>query len=38
VEQPEDAVATDHRLDAARRELLVAAYRAALAQSGAAGC
>jgi len=37
-EQPEDAVATDHRLDAARRELLVAAYRAALAQSGAAGC
>lgn len=32
VANPEDAVAADHRLDAARRELLVAAYRAALAQ------
>ncbi len=34
-EQPEEALAGDHRLDAARRELLVAAYRAALEQSGA---
>ncbi|MEY4173251.1 MAG: helix-turn-helix protein [Actinomycetota bacterium] len=32
VANPEDAVAADHRLDPARRELLVAAYRAALAQ------
>lgn len=35
-EQPEDALAADHRLDAARRELLVAAYRAALEQCAAA--
>lgn len=32
-EQPEDALAADHRLDPARRQLLVAAYRAALDQS-----
>ena len=31
--RPEDAVAADHRLDPARRELLLAAYRAALRQS-----
>ena len=31
-EQPEEVVASDHRLDPARRELLVAAYRAALSQ------
>jgi transcriptional regulator with XRE-family HTH domain len=36
VENPEDAVATDHRLDSARRDLLLAAYRAALVQVGAA--
>ncbi|MEY4338845.1 MAG: helix-turn-helix protein [Actinomycetota bacterium] len=36
VESPEDAVANDHRLDSARRELLLAAYRAALVQVGAA--
>jgi transcriptional regulator with XRE-family HTH domain len=30
---PEMAIAADHRLDAARRELLLAAYRAALKQS-----
>jgi len=35
-ERPEDALAADHRLDAARRELLVAAYRAALEQCAAA--
>jgi transcriptional regulator with XRE-family HTH domain len=33
---PEEAVAADHRLDPARRDLLVAAYRAALAQCDAA--
>lgn len=30
---PEDMVAADHRLDAARRELLLAAYAAALSQT-----
>jgi len=30
---PEDVVASDQRLDAARRELLLAAYQAALNQS-----
>lgn len=30
---PEMAIAADHRLDAARRELLLAAYRAAVKQS-----
>jgi transcriptional regulator with XRE-family HTH domain len=30
---PEEAIAADHRLDAPRRELLLAAYEAALVQS-----
>lgn len=34
---PEDAVAADHRLDPARRDLLVAAYLAALEQAAGAG-
>ena len=32
---PEEAIAADHRLDHARRELLIATYRAALSQSQA---
>jgi transcriptional regulator with XRE-family HTH domain len=35
-DRPEEALAADHRLDAARRELLVAAYHAALHQCGSA--
>mgnify|MGYP003347394114 FL=1 len=35
-DRPEEVVASDHRLDPARRELLVAAYQAALSQVRAA--
>lgn len=35
--RPEEALAADHRLDPARRNLLVAAYQAALEQCSAAG-